>query len=705
MSREYLQQIYIPCNPSSAAKLFEDWLKTEVPNRTEPEPRKVVNKSAFTTDTSKLPQPPTPLEIASGYIARGWNPVPVKFRDKKPSAGTGWEKVRMDLDNVAEYFKGLMNVGVQMGAASNNLCDVDLDCAEALTIAPYILPKTLAVFGRSSKRRSHMLYRSDLADAHDRAAFQFKDPAGSKDEGDEDAKVMLVELRIGGGGKGAQTVFPGSTHASGEVIDWEDQLDGVPDFVDGDRLLKCVKILSAACLFARHWRRIGGRHDAALIMGGFLARCKMSRAQAKPFAEAVARAAGADAAHTIRNVVDAFNNYATGKNTFGYPSLVEMFGEKVAKKIAEWLDFETSDDTKSDAKASEPRQLKTITQFCAEYEPLNYILEPVIDAGAFYSFTGKTGSGKTAFLMLLGLAIAFNRGDLFRNTIEPGRVAYLTAENPRNFRMRLIATCGELGIDVTDTEASNKFVVQDFFSKPEDMLASSKLHEADGGFRLVIIDTAASFFDGDNENDRAQIMKFLRGLRPINQMKENPTIVIATHPVKNAADDNLIPAGGGSFLNEVDGNLTLHKETSTRVGLHWQGKIRGTEFDPLAFEIREITCEAVKDKRGNLIKMPILECCDPVKVAESISQEGGLKIATLRKIEKQAGMTQIDLAKALNVRTGTMNKWIKYFKAQGWIKEMVPAVTRSCRRVSGSLTTVIMGRTTSRFEVKNGSLE
>ena len=154
---------------------------------------------------------------------------------------------------------------------------------------------------------------------------------------------------------------------------------------------------------------------------------------------------------------------------------------------------------------------------------------------------------------------------------------------------------------------------------------------------MIIIDTLASFFPGDNSNDKAQIMTFLRSIRPLTGLDGNPTVVIAAHPVKNAADDNLVPYGGGAILNEVDGNLTMVKMSSTRTMLHWQGKIRGIEFDPLQFELREITCAAVCDANGALLKMPFLECCDPAKTAEAIRGEGDQKIRTLRDIKDHPG--------------------------------------------------------------------
>jgi hypothetical protein len=46
--------------------------------------------------------------------------------------------------------------------------------------------------------------------------------------------------------------------------------------------------------------------------------------------------------------------------------------------------------------------------------------------------------------------------------------------------------------------------------------------------------------------------------------KKPPDVVVVNcHPVKNATADNLLPAGGGTFLNEVDGNLTYTEQRTT----------------------------------------------------------------------------------------------------------------------------------------------
>jgi hypothetical protein len=72
---------------------------------------------------------------------------------------------------------------------------------------------------------------------------------------------------------------------------------------------------------------------------------------------------------------------------------------------------------------------------------------------------------------------------------------------------------------------------------------------------------------------------------------------VVNHPVKNAADDNLCPRGGGAFVNEIDGNLTAIKDADV-VTVHWQVKFRGVDFAPINFVLRTDTYDCLRDKKG-----------------------------------------------------------------------------------------------------------
>ena len=76
----------------------------------------------------------SPLDVARSYIARGWNPVPVPFKAKKPD-GNAWQKRTITLQNVERYFNtGPQNIGVQLGPKSGDLADVDLDSLSLIHI-------------------------------------------------------------------------------------------------------------------------------------------------------------------------------------------------------------------------------------------------------------------------------------------------------------------------------------------------------------------------------------------------------------------------------------------------------------------------------------------------------------------------------------------------------------------------------------------
>lgn len=274
-------------------------------------------------------------ETAIGYCRRGWNVVPIPERSKIPS-GAGWQARIIREADVPRFFNGRpQNVGVILGPTSNGLTDIDLDCDEAIVIAPFVLPTTGALFGRASKPDSHWLYVSTLATTAGKAVVKLADPTRLRGD-----KNTLLEVRIGGD-KGAQTVFPGSVHECGEPLRWG--RNGEPATVDDDDLLRRARLLGALCLLARNWPGEGARHDAALTVGGFLARCGHQAAQIKHLVEAVAIAAGDNEKRDrMRAAEDHAIEHQQGRPSRGYPSLAETFGDKVAARVAEWLDYRGS---------------------------------------------------------------------------------------------------------------------------------------------------------------------------------------------------------------------------------------------------------------------------------------------------------------------------------------------------------------------------
>jgi AAA domain len=253
---------------------------------------------------------------------------------------------------------------------------------------------------------------------------------------------------------------------------------------------------------------------------------------------------------------------------------------------------------------TEPAPLiKSSKEFVADFIPPDYLVDGLMQEAFLYSLTGATGAGKTAITLRLAASVAL--GVVFGNReTKKRRVLYLAAENPADVRMRWIALAQQMDFDADTIEV---YFVEGVFriSKMKDALGN-EAERIGGKFGLVIVDTGPAFYEGDDENNRSQQSRHAAMLRElIDVILGRPAVIANVHPVKNAAPDNLLPAGGGSFLNQVDGNLTAAKTDNT-TELHWQGKFRGVEFAPTHFVLRTVTHERLKDSRDRPI--PTVVC-------------------------------------------------------------------------------------------------
>jgi hypothetical protein len=166
--------------------------------------------------------------------------------------------------------------------------------------------------------------------------------------------------------------------------------------------------------------------------------------------------------------------------------------------------------------------------------------------------------------------------------------------------MRWIKLCEEMGLDA-GTEMV--FWREGTLDLNNEAVWRTLMNDARlaGPFSLMVIDTAAAYFTGNDENDNKQAGDYARRLRAFTKdIYGGPTVLVTTHPTKNAPPENLLPRGGSAFLNEVDGNLTcVKREAMTEV--HWLGKFRGPDFAPLPFKLTPGTSEKLKDSKDRLI--------------------------------------------------------------------------------------------------------
>jgi hypothetical protein len=269
------------------------------------------------------------------------------------------------------------------------------------------------------------------------------------------------------------------------------------------------------------------------------------------------------------------------------------------------------------------RLLQTVSDFLAGFVPPDYVVDGLFLRGFLYSLCAMTGAGKTAIALLIA-EIASNkkrRRKLGPHEVEHVRVVYIACENATDVRMRLIGMSAKLDFDPADLDM---LVIDKVFDLEKSMERIVKEVEAFGGnVGLVIIDTSAAMFQGDEENGNVQMLAHAKLQRRLcDELPGRPCVISLCHPPKHVdRPEMLLPRGGGAYLNEVDGNFYAwaHDERMTR--LHWTGKIRGPDFEPIEFRLPTINTTKLVDARGRLISTVMAEVIGDDEIAE-VEQKG-----------------------------------------------------------------------------------
>ena len=287
------------------------------------------------------------------------------------------------------------------------------------------------------------------------------------------------------------------------------------------------------------------------------------------------------------------------------------------------------DTTPPDGPPKPGNQILSGADFVASFIPPDWLIDGIIQRRRLYACTSLTGHGKTAVWLYNACMIQAGRkvGHL---EAGQGNVLILAGENPEDLKARMLGMARKFGLPAKQL--------------PYVLPATFPLTEADAEvlrrdiaalgvpFVLIIPDTAASFFPGDDEDDNVQAGQYARTLRTLTTCPGNPAVVVPCHPVKRAGRDNLLPRGGGAFLNELDGNLTLWSEQPGEITtLHWQGKIRGPDFNPLTYRLKPIKT-GYRDTRNRDVFTVVAQPIDDIEASAEAAQALANEDAVLKAL-------------------------------------------------------------------------
>jgi hypothetical protein len=205
----------------------------------------------------------------------------------------------------------------------------------------------------------------------------------------------------------------------------------------------------------------------------------------------------------------------------------------------------TARDKIGDAEAAERLHEKTKSglmqtsgEFVADFTPPDYLIDGLMQRRYVYSFTGPTGSGKTAIILLFSLHVACGLS-LARRDVEKGRVCIFAGENPDDVRTRWIKECEEMGVEPDDIDVVFMPFTLDLSAKKIRQQIDDEAAKR-GPFSLLIVDTSAAYYSGDDENDNKKLGDHARLLRSFVNLPGGPTVLVTCHLTKTPNMENPI---------------------------------------------------------------------------------------------------------------------------------------------------------------------
>jgi Protein of unknown function (DUF3987)/Bifunctional DNA primase/polymerase, N-terminal len=257
---------------------------------------------------------------AKDYANKGLSVVPILANQKKPVMHN-WSALRIGPEDIPQYFNGKpQNIGILLGEPSGGLVDVDLDVEEAVKVAEHFLRPTLTS-GREKTPHTHWWFRAPGAETE-----KWKDTDGE----------TLMELRS----TGCQTVVEPSVHPEGDRYLWHRGSGSSIADTSAEDLSRACQELATAVLIARHLPPVGGRHEFAMALAGYLLRPgRLDEKTVLKVMLAAWHAGGGDSRDAVtdveRIVRDTARNLEVDHPVYGGPTLAET-APGVPETLARW---------------------------------------------------------------------------------------------------------------------------------------------------------------------------------------------------------------------------------------------------------------------------------------------------------------------------------------------------------------------------------
>lgn len=279
--------------------------------------------------------------------------------------------------------------------------------------------------------------------------------------------------------------------------------------------------------------------------------------------------------------------------------------------------------------------VKPISQAVRELLPPIYVLQQLIQKNHLYTLTARNNSGKTTWIVAVTRSVASGEPLGTLQSIK-GRVLILSGENSAdtNLKFRYLSEVEKVNLDNID--------VLEMAFELKNGGVERLMAELMSEYALVIVDSLQAYFGGGDFNSNADQLAHLQACRKLTQLRGNPAVIVLAHPTKSA--EILEPYGGGSLMNEVDGNLTLKLDGDV-VTLH-HTKLRQSPFMPIHFQLNIVEMPNFEDNFGKQATTTLLTPLDSDLASVIRNDNGKLSFQILDLLLKR-NLSKAELSKAI----------------------------------------------------------
>ena len=197
---------------------------------------------------------------------------------------------------------------------------------------------------------------------------------------------------------------------------------------------------------------------------------------------------------------------------------------KKVKGVAEEFAEGSAEDEK---KFKRKNPFILLRDFLADVQPPQYLVQGILEANSFATLIGEPASGKSFLAIDWACCIATGH-DWHDRTVKQGPVIYMAGEGQENMKHRFFAWKDRFGKNPLDQilvrldspALNDQQTVQETYELLEEAI------ELTGKPKLIVIDTLARHFGGDNENDTQQMNRFVNCLQVLRQQYECSVLVV-----------------------------------------------------------------------------------------------------------------------------------------------------------------------------------